>query len=183
MNVLIVEDELLAAKKLEGLIKKINPEVVIAAILDSVKNAVKWLNENKAPDIILADIQLGDGLSFDIFKTVNIAVPVIFTTAYDEYALQAFKLNSIDYLLKPIEESELSDAFKKFAKNKIPADTALLMEQIEKMNRLFQQNQAGYKTRLLVKIGEKTEVIAIKDIAFFFADKKLVFLFTAGNKK
>ena len=97
--------------------------------------------------------------------------------------MQAFKLNSIDYLLKPVEETELSEAFKKFVKNKIPADAALLMEQIEKMNRLFQQNQAGYKTRFLLRIGEKMEVIAVKDIAFFFADKKIVFLFTTDNKK
>lgn len=107
MNIVILEDEPLAAKRLEALVKSIEPQAVILAKLESVRTAAKWLNENPQPDLILMDIQLADGLSFELFQQVDVTAPIIFTTAYDEYAIRAFKVNSVDYLLKPIEKDEL----------------------------------------------------------------------------
>src|SRR5664280_1868513 len=119
MNCLIVEDEKVAADRLVGLIKKCDPSINISEIVQSVKNAVLWLNTHQAPGLIFMDIQLADGLSFEIYEQTIVKTPVIFTTAYDEYALKAFKVNSIDYLLKPIDQHELNNAIDKFkASNK-----------------------------------------------------------------
>jgi DNA-binding LytR/AlgR family response regulator len=114
MNVLIVEDEPQAAQRLETLVKSIEPSVTIVNKIDTVKRAVQWLQNNPAPDLIFMDIQLADGISFMIFEQCTIKSPVIFTTAYDEYALKAFKVNSIDYILKPVDKDELAAAFVKF---------------------------------------------------------------------
>ena len=122
MNCLIVEDEKVAAERLSGLIKKYDPTIDITGIVQSVKNAVQWLNTHQAPDLIFMDIQLADGLSFEIFEQTIVKTPVIFTTAYDEYALKAFKVNSIDYLLKPIDLNELKNAIDKFKGNNSPTE-------------------------------------------------------------
>src|SRR3970040_379867 len=114
MNVLIIEDEEQAAQRLENVIKQLEPTATILNKIDSVKQSVNWLNNNAAPDLVFMDIQLADGLSFRIFEQSEIKSPVIFTTAYDEYALRAFKVNSIDYLLKPIDKDELQAALRKF---------------------------------------------------------------------
>jgi two-component SAPR family response regulator len=122
MNCLIVEDEKVAAERLVGLIKKYDQSIDISEIVQSVKNAVQWLNTHQTPDLIFMDIQLADGLSFEIFEQTIVKTPVIFTTAYDEYALKAFKVNSIDYLLKPIDRDELNNAINKFIENNTPKE-------------------------------------------------------------
>src|SRR4030066_472408 len=122
MKCLIVEDEKSAAERLVGLIKKYDPSIGITEIVQSVKNAVQWLNTHQAPDLIFMDIQLADGLSFEIFEQTIVKTPVIFTTAYDEYALKAFKVNCIDYLLKPIDQDELKNAIDKFKVNTLPKE-------------------------------------------------------------
>jgi two-component SAPR family response regulator len=116
MKILLIEDEPLVAKNLENLVKKLEPNAVLLATISSVKESLDWFKTNAEPDLILADIQLSDGVSFDIFKEIQPQCPIIFTTAYDEYAIRAFKLNSIDYLLKPIDKDELRVAFDKFKK-------------------------------------------------------------------
>src|SRR5262245_16270629 len=114
MKVLIIEDEPQAADRLESLIREINPGIELLGTLDSVNKSVQWLRENKEPDLILMDIQLADGLSFGIIEQVELHAPVIFTTAYNEYALKAFKVNSIDYILKPVDKGELAASFRKY---------------------------------------------------------------------
>ena len=122
MNCLIVEDEKVAAERLVGLIKKYDPFIDISEIVQSVKNAVQWLNTHQTPDLIFMDIQLADGLSFEIYEQTIVKTPVIFTTAYDEYALKAFKVNSIDYLLKPVDLNELKNAIDKYKENNSPKE-------------------------------------------------------------
>src|SRR4030065_1066526 len=119
MICLVVEDEIVAAERLTGLIKKYDPTIDILGVVQSVKNAVQWINTNQAPDLIFRDIQLADGLSFEIFEQTIVKTPVIFTTAYYEYALKAFKVNSIDYLLKPVDLKQLKNAIEKFKKNNL----------------------------------------------------------------
>jgi two-component system response regulator LytT len=181
MNVLIVEDEAPASRRLQQLIKETDSSLHIMSTVDSIDLAVKWLNSNPAPDIIFMDIQLADGLSFEIFNRANITSPVIFTTAYDEYALKAFKVNSIDYLLKPIEKEDLFRSIEKLkslkkqfiSKGSIPIQS--LLETL-KLNK-------NYKSRFLVKIGEKLVSISIDSIAYFISEDKLTFLVTNDNKK
>ncbi len=167
MNILIIEDELPAAKRLTNLIKAEKPEATILEIIDSVEAATAWLKNFPAPDLIFMDIQLADGLSFDIFTHANISSPVIFTTAYDQYTLKAFKVNSVDYLLKPIDPEELQKAFVKFEKfynapqNYDKSSIEQLLQSVLKKE---------YKERFLVKIGQNLTYISVKDIAFFYSE-------------
>ncbi|MBL6449521.1 response regulator transcription factor [Fulvivirga sp. 29W222] len=172
MDVFIIEDEKPAAARLERLLKNYNGEINVLAKIDSVKKAIKWLQSHD-PEIIFMDIQLADGLSFEIFEHVDIQAPVIFTTAYDEYALKAFKVNSIDYLLKPIDEEELDNAFKKLDR--------LANNHQSQSNTLAQINQAmtmltnKYKSRFVVKVGEHIKSIAVDEIQYFFSRDKASF--------
>ena len=180
MKVLIVEDETMAANRLSSLLKKLEPEVEILEQLDSVKSTVAWLKNNKA-DLLFFDIQLADGLSFDVFSQVEVKNPVIFTTAFDEYAIKAFKVNSIDYLLKPIDPEELESALNKFHENfkkeeKKSPDLSML-EQAMKM--LTKQ----YKERFVVKIGEHIHTVNVSDTAYFFSQDKATFLVTEAQKR
>lgn len=179
MKVLIIEDEAPAARRLAQLVKECRPGTEIVAQLDSVETAVEWLNNNPAPDLAFMDIQLADGLSFDIFKATAVKCPVIFTTAYDEYAIKAFKVNSIDYLLKPIDKQELASAFDKFdgLKNQ-PSPEPLNISEIVKA---FGGQQ--YRTRFLVKQGQRLIPVGTEEIAYFFAEEKLVFILTHDNHK
>lgn len=180
MKVLIVEDESMAAKRLSQLLQKLEPEIEILDQLDSVKSAVKWLKENKA-DLLFFDIQLADGLSFEIFNQVEVNTPVIFTTAFDEYAIKAFKVNSIDYLLKPIDPEELEHALEKFHQNfqKEEPDTPNLSMLEQAMKMLTQQ----YKERFVVKIGEHIHTVEVKYTAYFFSQDKATFLVTEEKKR
>lgn len=171
MNILIIEDERPAAAKLERLLLKYNDQINILEKIDSVKKAVKWLQlPGNKPELIFMDIQLADGLSFEIFEHVDIEAPVIFTTAFDEYALKAFKVNSIDYLLKPIDEDDLEAAFKKLdrlAGNHQPKSNTL--EQITQAMAMLTNK---YKSRFVIKVGEHIKSIAVDEVLYFFSRDK-----------
>jgi two-component system, LytTR family, response regulator len=171
MNCLIIEDEKVAAERLSGLIKNCDQSIEILEIIQSVKNAVKWLNTNSAPDLIFMDIQLADGLSFEIFEQTIVKTPVIFTTAYDEYALKAFKVNSIDYLLKPIDQGELNYAIDKFKENstskEIPAQV---------FDNILHTLTKNYKNKFVIKVGEHIKVFNIDDVQCFYSMEKSTFL-------
>lgn len=183
MIVFIVEDEPHARNELTRLLDKSGQEIQIAGFADSIEDAVLWLNENPNPDLMFFDIQLSDGLSFEIFKQVKIDVPVIFTTAFDEYAIQAFKVNSIDYLLKPIKLEELKSALDQY--NSISSksgnkENVLKMEQIEK---LLQINKPKYKSRFVAKFGDQIKHIDVAELAYFHAVDNEVFLITKENSR
>ena len=179
MNILIIEDEEKAALRLQKLIKNNLIDVNILAILDSVEESIKWFKSNPPPDIIFLDIQLSDGLSFNIFKEIEITAPIIFTTAYDEYALEAFKVNSIDYLLKPINESKLELSLKKYQTfktsftEKPSINSELLLELLSE--------QKKTKKRFLVNKGHSIITVEIKNIAYFYAKDKKVYIITFDN--
>lgn len=171
MKLLIIEDEPASAQRLKKLAEEIDPEIIILEVLDSIASAVDWLRGHTEPDLILSDIQLADGLSFEIFKEITISCPVIFTTAYDQYAIQAFKVNSIDYLLKPIKKTELAVAIRKFKKiqpSSPKIDLALLTSMIGKEGN-------DYLKRLMIRIGQQIKVVEVKDIAYFYIEEKIVF--------
>ncbi len=175
MNAVIIEDEKLAAERLEELIHEIDPSIEISAKLISIEQSVKWLRRNK-PDLIFLDIQLEDGLSFSIFENIEIDIPIIFTTAYDQYAIKAFKLNSIDYLLKPVKKNELRESLNKFKNIK----SSFLMD-FEEIMKSIQQRDVGFKKRFLVQYGQKIKKVEIEEVAYFYALDKNVFLTTAQN--
>ena len=176
MNILLIEDETAAARQLQKMILEVDPDCNIMATLESVRDAITWLQE-KVPDLIISDIQLADGNSFDIFRELKINIPTIFITAYDEYMQRAFKVNSIDYLLKPIDKDELVAAFHKYKNLHAPGDVALY----DKLAGILKNVKA--KSRFLVKTGERYFTIPADDIAFLKADDKIVFLYTKAGKK
>jgi DNA-binding LytR/AlgR family response regulator len=180
MKVIIIEDETPAANRLTKLLQSVSDEINVIAKLDSVAAAVHYFQSSPQPDLIFMDIQLADGLSFDIFSQVRIKTPVIFTTAFDQYTLKAFKVNSIDYLLKPIEENGLKLAVEKYRElyYKKPNDfTDKLMKLVEDMT------TAKYKERLLVKRGQQLSYIKTEATAFCYADGKLCFAVDFNNNK
>ncbi|MFV8333883.1 LytR/AlgR family response regulator transcription factor [Flavobacterium sp. GSP14] len=183
MTTIIIEDEKPAARLLQRKLEKLNVEVGV--MLHSVEESIDWFSKNEHPDLIFLDIQLSDGLSFEIFEKVSIKSAVIFTTAYDEYALRAFKLNSIDYLLKPIDEDDLETAVTKF-KSLLPKqelqtqNLTIDFEQIKKM--LTNPFEKTYKKRFTVKIGQHLKVISIEEIECFFSENKGTYLHTFDNR-
>ncbi|NLF44135.1 MAG: response regulator transcription factor [Bacteroidales bacterium] len=183
MNVVIIEDEKFAADHLEKMILKYDPNVAIMAKLESVAESIDWFQQNPEPDLIFLDIHLEDGLSFTIFESIKINAPIIFTTAFDEYAIKAFKLRSIDYLLKPILQDDLNNALEKyqemhFPKN-APFDMAALMDIIS--HQTPQNEQAPYRERFSVTIGSRIKSITIQQIAYFFSEEGITFLITNDN--
>lgn len=178
MNVLIIEDEHLAAEKLEKMVRTIDAEINILAKLESVIDSINWLNSNEKPDLIFMDIQLDDGICFEIFDSVNIETPIIFTTAYDSYAIKAFQVNSVDYLLKPIEKIAL---FKALEKYKQIYQTNQFQQ--EKVNILYDQIIRNYKTRFFVKIGNHFHSISVNEIQCFLIQERGTFLRTINGKK
>ncbi|WP_322550384.1 LytTR family DNA-binding domain-containing protein [Flavobacterium psychraquaticum] len=179
MNIIIIEDEKPAARLLQRKIEKLGLEV--NQMLHSVEEAVSWFRSHKHPDLIFLDIQLSDGLSFEIFEQIDIKSAIIFTTAFDEYALRAFKLNSIDYLLKPIDEEELSIAITKF-KNQLQKSSvsSFDFEMIKKM--LLGTESKEYKKRFSVKIGQQLKVISIDEVECFYSENKGTYLHTFENR-
>ncbi|MCO6359137.1 LytR/AlgR family response regulator transcription factor [Roseivirga pacifica] len=173
MNILIVEDENMAAKRLTTLLNQTLPNAQIVAQLDSVKRAVEWLGSNSA-DLLFFDIQLADGLSFEILEQVQVKSPIIFTTAFDEYAIRAFKLNSVDYLLKPIDPNELEAALDKY--QKLYADNQAPTLNLAMIEQAMQQMTKKYKERFVVKIGEHIKTIATTDAGYFFSKEKATYL-------
>lgn len=175
MNALIIEDEPFARAELKRLIKASGRDVDILDELDTVEESVKWLKDHPAPDLIFLDIQLADGISFDIFRQVEVHAPVIFTTAYDEYAIKAFELNSIDYLLKPVQPEMLDKALKKLEvlqKERGTADPAVSHEQLQS---LLGAMRPDYKSRLLVRVGDNLKSVEVTDVAYFLAEEDVVF--------
>lgn len=177
-KVLIIEDEKPAADWLSQLIQRFDARVVVLAVIDSVRGAKEWFEQNTAPDLAFMDIQLADGLSFEIFEQVKVPCPVIFTTAYEEYAIRAFKVNSVDYLLKPIAWSELEAAFQKFASQsgKEPATPIVTLELLNKVKDMLRKQ---YKTRFVIKVGEHLKSIPVEEILFFYSMDKATYLCTS----
>lgn len=182
MNILIVEDEELAVKKLQKTLAAVDDTAVVLASTDSIKSTVEWLNDNLQPDLILMDIELADGQSFEIFNLVDVKSPVIFTTSYDEYALKAFKVNSVDYLLKPIQKEELAAALTKYKKLQSNAKPDISLDNLVKeLQQKLQPKE--YRKRFLVKHGQKLVSVEVEDIAYFYSDGRLNFFKTKDNKK
>lgn len=182
MNILLLEDEEPAAKRLQKMLKEIEPSAVLPENIVSISSAVKWLQQNPTPDLIISDIQLADGLSFEIFKTIKTLCPVIFTTAYDQYAIEAFKVNSIDYLLKPVKKEDLAAAIEKYKNLSQQKQTAL-----PDINKLIEAMSAGgqskYKKRFAVKYGEHLKTVGIDEVAYFYTEDKINFLTTKEGRR
>lgn len=179
MKVLIIEDEPLVAKDIQKLVARLEPDAVVIGTLSSVEDSRKWLTQNEAPDLILADIQLSDGISFEIFEKKDLTCPIIFTTAYDEYAIRAFKLNSIDYLLKPIDEVDFAAALRKY---KLLAGRSVMDNQVRALIQQWGKTNKFYKERFLVLHGNSLVPVLQTDIAFFHKDQ-LIFVHTMNNEK
>lgn len=176
MKVLIIEDEQRAASHLERLLKKAAPEMEVSAILESVRDAVEYLGAGNMPDLIFSDIQLSDGISFDIYTRVKVSCPIIFTTAWDHYTMEAFSTNGIDYLLKPIEEERLLKAIHK-------AEQLSVHPMLEKIMQLAGAKVSkSYKTRFIVKIGDKIKTIPTEEVLLFYSLDKATYLLTTGNR-
>jgi DNA-binding LytR/AlgR family response regulator len=180
VNILIIEDEPQAAKRLQTLVSELLPASTILDTIDSIKKSVMWFKSNASPDLVLMDIQLADGLSFQIFEQCEVPCPVIFTTAYDEYALQAFKVNSIDYILKPVDKDELNAALNKLTKLSSSAGSnRAIMENIGQVVSMLSKK---YKERFVIKVGEHLRTIDVKKILYFYSQDKATFCCT-GEKR
>lgn len=187
MNILIIEDEELAAKKLQKTLAAVREDAIVAGITHSIATSVDWLKSNPAPDLILMDIELADGQSFEIFEKFQVTCPVIFTTSYDEYAVKAFKVNSVDYLLKPIQKDDLKSALDKLdrVKKQYSASTAAPAISVDQLVRELQQQlqPKEYRKRFLVKHVNKLVSVEVSDIAYFFAENGLNFFVAKDNTK
>ena len=173
MRVLIIEDEIPAAKQLQKLLQKALPSIEVLAVLDAVESAVNWFSQTTdQPALIFMDIQLADGLSFDIFNQVEITAPVIFTTAFDQYTLKAFKVNSIDYLLKPIDPEALQDALQKYQQFYLPKD-GFNYQQL--LSTIRQAQSPTFKQRFLIKSGQELRFVTTADIQYFYSEDGMVF--------
>jgi two-component system, LytTR family, response regulator LytT len=176
MKVIIIEDEAITARKLEVMLQKIDSSINIAAKLESVRQSIAWLKENEL-DLIFLDIHLADGDAFEILKHIKLSTPIIFTTAYDHYAIEAFKVNSIDYLLKPVSLDSLKQALEKYRflqARGFSVDFSGLLNAIKKQD---------YQKRFMITTGQKILTIPVEDIAYFFAHEKLVFLLSLSNNR
>jgi len=176
MKILIIEDERPAAQRLVRLLKEAEPDALILDILGSVEESVNWLMQNPAPDLIFVDIQLEDGISFEIFEKHPVQTPVIFTTAYDEYALRAFKLNSVDYLLKPVSEEELTKALAKYKMVHTQSPDSTRWEKV------LSQIMPPTKERFLIRIGEKYRSVPVSEIICFYLSERCTFALTGAGK-
>ena len=176
MKILIIEDESAAVRRLRKMLVEIMPEVDIVEDLDSIKTSIAWLESNPLPDLIFMDIQLADGESFEIFNHVEVTIPVIFITAFDQYAIEAFKVNAIAYLLKPLKQQELAAAIEKHQKQ-------------QERTQFNYQSLAGklrkeqYDRRFLIRIGQNLKMVDIKEIAYFYTQDKITFLITFAGKR
>jgi DNA-binding LytR/AlgR family response regulator len=179
MRVLIIEDEKLAAERLSKLLQTCDNSIEVVANAPSVQKAVELLRLKPQLDLVFMDIQLADGLSFEIFDQAPVEAPVIFTTAYDAYAVRAFKVNSIDYLLKPIDEDDLQAALEKFRKLKPTQSTGTLEQALH----LLSGNSKTYKNRFVVKVGEHLHMIPVEDVEYFYSYEKATFLQAISGKR
>jgi DNA-binding LytR/AlgR family response regulator len=177
MRLVIIEDEERAANFLVRALKQVSSEIIIQARLESVEESIGYLREAPIPDVIISDIQLGDGLSFEIFEELNIGVPIIFTTAFDQYAIDAFKANGVDYLLKPYSAEDLSIALGKAKKMAVPSRTSLWEELSSQMG-----NANSFKKRFMVKSGSKIVVVPATDVMAFYSLQKGTYVFTESKR-
>lgn len=177
MKTLIIEDEIPAARRLCKMVSTVRPAASILDTLDSVESSVRWFRTFPSPDLIFMDIQIADGLSFDIFKQVEITAPVVFTTAFDQYAVQAFKVSAVDYLLKPIDPKDLEIAIQKFENQRFKQNHL----DIEALSRLIKKE--SYKERFLVKSGQQLAFLQSTEIAFFRSSEGLTQAYTFAGKK
>ncbi|EDM38617.1 putative two-component response regulator autolysis regulator LytR [Pedobacter sp. BAL39] len=180
MRVVIIEDETKTARELKGMLQDLDSEIQVEVILASVASAISWFKENAAPELIFSDIQLGDGLSFEVFKEVQTESPVIFCTAFDEYAIRAFESNSIDYLLKPLEEEKLQKSLEKYTRFK----EHLVSDSLRKanMNKVLTQMDVTYKQNILVHYKEKILPIRVADIQFVYGSNGVVQICTSDRR-
>lgn len=183
IRVLIVEDEELAAQRLKKMLVQYNEEILVLDILDSIESTVKWIESNDSPDLMFLDIQLSDGVSFEIFNRVKINCPVIFVTAYDAYALKAFEVNSIDYLLKPLRQELLNKSIEKYLNIKQQFSSAGMMHKMQQIIESYSAAGKSYKTRFLINKGENIISIKIEDVAYFYAEEKVVFVVLNNSQK
>ncbi|TBX67002.1 response regulator transcription factor [Flavobacterium silvisoli] len=176
MKVVIIEDEKLASDNLVAMIKKVDPSIEIVKVIDNVKKAIAWLSEQQ-PDLIFLDIHLGDDICFSIFENIKVTAPIIFTTAYNQYAIRAFKLNSVDYLLKPFSEEDLQFALDKFKSqnSKLAVDMKKLLETII--------DKPSFQERFMVVSGQKIKSISIDQVAYFLSEGRYVKLVSKNNEK
>ncbi|MDX1905606.1 MAG: LytTR family DNA-binding domain-containing protein [Bacteroidia bacterium] len=181
IRILIIEDEAAAANRLMKLVRELEPEAVLEGPVETVEAAIVRLQAHPAPDLILTDIQLADGSSFEIFKEVTVPSPVIFTTAYDQYAVQAFKLNSVDYLLKPIKAAELSAAISKFRQRHV-AGTQEPAFDIQQLLAAIKP-RTDYQKRILIRYGQHLKAIEISEAAYFYLESKITLLRTRDGKE
>jgi DNA-binding LytR/AlgR family response regulator len=179
VRILIIEDEETAARRLNKMVKESLPEAEIINHLSSITAAVDWFKNNEQPELAFFDIHLADGNSFEIFKQVEVKCPVIFTTAYDQYALEAFKVNSIDYLLKPVKKEELERALDKFRKLHFKPEAPI---DIQKLLLSIQQ-KAEYKERFIIRYGEHMKTIQTADIAYFYTENRISFAVLKEGKR
>ena len=179
MRALIIEDESIAANRLQQLVGELAPEMQIMAQLHSVEQAKSWFDQNALPDLIFLDIQLNDGYGFDILDTLGEHPPIIFTTAYNEYAIRGFKYNGLDYLLKPIDKRDLEQALAKFNRIEVPAKS----QDLSAVERLKDMMTKTYKKRFMVKVGNQYNTFKVEDIAYFKSDEGLIFLHSHKGQK
>lgn len=182
MKVVIIEDEFLTAQRLDSLLNKYDPTIEVMAILPSVAESVKWFKQDNDPDLVFMDIHLEDGQSFSIFESINLDVPVIFTTAYDEYMIKAFKVNSIDYLMKPVNAEELAQAIDKFKRvhgeknDDEPGSISALLQNLQK-------KEAEFKERFLISAGSRLKTIEIAEVNYFYSADKITYLVTRDSQR
>lgn len=189
MKVLIIEDEELAVKKLRKTLEAVDSSAEVVGVADSIRSSVQWLESNPTPDLILMDIELADGQSFEIFDKIEVKSTVIFTTSYDEYALKAFKVNSVDYLLKPVQKEDLEAALNKLknlqsmygSTSSTSGDPLNVDNLVKELKQKLQPKE--YRKRFLVKHAQKLISIEVQDIAYFYSDGRLNFFKTNDNKK
>jgi two-component system response regulator LytT len=188
MKVLIIEDEELAVKKLQKTLASVDPGAEVVGVADSIRSSVNWLQNNPAPDLILMDIELADGQSFEIFDKVEVKSTVIFTTSYDEYALKAFKVNSIDYLLKPVQKEDLQAALDKlknirsmYTNNNSSTASLNVDSLVKELQQKLQPKE--FRKRFLVKHAQKLVSVDVEEIAYFYSDGRLNFFKTTDNRK
>lgn len=183
MKILIFEDEKLASEKLEKMLLEIEPQANVIAKIQTVAGAIEWLRSNTLPNLILSDIRLLDGLCFEIFEQVKVNIPVIFTTAYDQYAIKAFEVNSIDYLLKPVQKDKLRASLEKLKQRVETAKPATSNIDYHEVIRMLRAAPSDFKSRFMVKLGQKIIALPADKIAYFFSENKLTYIVSKDGKR
>lgn len=183
MEILIIEDEIHAAERLTRMIREIDDSISVLAILDSVVESVSWLRKNESPDLILADIHLADGLSFEVFELVNINCPIIFITAYDEYALQSFETFSIDYLLKPLDINKLTKSIEKYKRLFSGRDSSQKNNDLKKYIDMLVNIKTKYRTRFLINRNDSSLIVKADQVAYMYSEEKITFIVNNEGKK